>query len=143
MTELLDRVFELWCNPSTDDAAAAQAFRACYADPVSINGVATTATDLVTRMRALHRALADLDVDVIRRVDSTDTITVVFFLLGHHTGRMMTPMGEILPTGRRVRVHTIDVLKVENGKITDVWVVSDQLEFLRGPDPLLGAFLVE
>lgn len=39
----------------------------------------------------------------------------------------MTQLGELAPTGARFDVLSIDVLHVEGGRITAVWVVADDL----------------
>ena len=46
---------------------------------------------------------------------------------GRHVGPLPTPLGDLHPTGHMVEALTIDVFTVTDGKITAVWVTSDDL----------------
>lgn len=136
MDDLLDRIMEIWLHLPDDDETAARAIRECYTDPVTVNGTPLSAGDLVARARTMHRAFTGLDRTVVRRIDSPGSITAVFFLHGRHTGPLRTPLGEVAPSGREVRIRTVDVLTVADGKVTEVWVNSDELGMLLGLDAL-------
>jgi hypothetical protein len=53
-------------------------------------------------------------------------------MCGTHTGPLSTPLGTVAPTGRDAAVRTIDVLTVEEGRISDVCVVGDEMGALLG-----------
>jgi predicted ester cyclase len=127
MADLLDRVLRLWAAPPDDDATAVAAFRELYTDPVPVNGVAMTAAGLLARARALHAALESLEYEIVERFEVAGRIAVVHRQSGRHVGPLPTPLGELAPTGRRVQALTIDVLTVADGRITAVWVTSDDL----------------
>ncbi|MEU6253213.1 ester cyclase [Streptomyces sp. NPDC047043] len=139
MADLLDRIMRLWMDPPADDEAAVAAFRELYADPVPVNGEPMSAADLLARARALHRAYDDLRHEPVREVDVPGTLVVAFRMRGRHTGPLSTPIGDVAPTGREVEVLTIDILTVADGRVTEVWVVADQL----GQLARIGALLLK
>jgi hypothetical protein len=48
-----------------------------------------------------------------------------------------TPLGDVAPTGRPVDIVTIDVLTLQpDGRVSEIWVLSDQLGLLLGLDAL-------
>ena len=49
---------------------------------------------------------------------------------GTHTGPMATPNGPVPPTGKRVNVHSVSILRFEDGRIASERVYFDQLELL-------------
>jgi steroid delta-isomerase-like uncharacterized protein len=51
-------------------------------------------------------------------------------LSGTHTGPMATPNGPVPPTGKRVNVHSVSILRFEDGRIASEHVYFDQLELL-------------
>jgi predicted ester cyclase len=122
----------LGLDPPADDATALAAFRDLYTDPVTVNGTAITAGDLLARARALHRAYSGLRHEPIDTVTAPGRLVVAFRMCGTHTGPLSTPLGTVAPTGRDVSIRTIDVLSVEEGRISDVWVVGDELGALLG-----------
>ncbi len=54
-------------------------------------------------------------------------VAVAFHLVGTRTGPLATPVGTVAPTGRAVRIRTIDVLTVVDGRIAGVVVAGDDL----------------
>lgn len=51
-------------------------------------------------------------------------------LSGTHTGPMATPNGQLAPTGKQVNVHSVSILRFEDGRIASEHVYFDQLELL-------------
>lgn len=49
---------------------------------------------------------------------------------GTHRGIFRTPMGEIMPTGRRVQAEYINVLSVERGRVARQRLILDRLDLL-------------
>jgi len=47
---------------------------------------------------------------------------------GTHTGPMLSPNGEIPPTGRRISLRSASVLQMKDGLIASEHVYLDQLE---------------
>jgi steroid delta-isomerase-like uncharacterized protein len=51
-------------------------------------------------------------------------------LTGTHTGPMATPNGPLPPTGKQVKVHSVSILRFEDGRIASEHVYFDQLELM-------------
>jgi SnoaL-like polyketide cyclase len=139
MSGLIERLFELWQEPVDLRDDPESAFRGLYADPVDINGAATPVASLVERARALQHSFADLSVAVVDYVETADRAVVAFYMRGRQTGPVSTVLGEVPATDSSVEIRTIDVLTLADGKITALWVVSDELGMLGQ----LGARLAE
>ncbi|GIH94317.1 ester cyclase [Planobispora siamensis] len=131
MSSLTDRLLELWQAPPADPAAAEAAFRALYADPLTVNGTAFTVAGLVQRARELHRTYADLAMEPVEVVETPGRVVLAFRMRARHVGPLTTPFGTVPATGRTVRLRVIDVLTVEDGLVTAVWMVADELDLLR------------
>jgi hypothetical protein len=65
----VERLLRLWTDLPADDAAAEAAFRAVYADPVSVNGAPVRPVDLVARARAIGAVFEGLQREVLDVVD--------------------------------------------------------------------------
>jgi hypothetical protein len=132
---LLERLVPLWTQPvDARDAPPEAAFREVYADPVAVNGVETTITELVGRARSLQRAFDQLDMHILDTVEAPDRVVIAFLMRGRHVGPFVSPLGTVAPTQRDIEVRTIDVLTVTAGVISAIWVVSDDLGLLRQLD---------
>jgi predicted ester cyclase len=94
---------------------------------VSINDVDVSVADLVERARGLQRAFADLQIELIDRIDAPGRVVVAFWQRGRHVGPLETPLGVIAPTGREVEVRVIDVLSITDDRIRAIQVVPDNL----------------
>jgi uncharacterized protein YndB with AHSA1/START domain len=124
----VERLLRLWTDPlPEDDVAAADAFRALYADPVTVNGAPLTAADLVTRARRLQAALERPEREVLAVADAGTAVAVVFRLAGRHAGPLDTPVGPLQATGARIDLRVVDVLTVDDGRVSALWTVADWL----------------
>ena len=130
MSDLVDRLLALWTGP-VDGNNAPAAFAALYTDPVTVNGVDLSVTDLVARARALHAAFSGLRAELLQVVEADDSIAVAFRVQGKHTGPYAGPFGPIPGTGVDVSIRTIDVLTLTGGRISAIWVNADDLGLLR------------
>jgi predicted ester cyclase len=140
----VERLLRLWSDLPPDDSAAEVAFRELYADPVSVNGAAVSAAGLVARARALHGALDRIERQVLDVVDDGGKVAVAFRLSGRQVGPLATSAGPVPPTGRVVELRVIDVLTITDGRISDIWMVADELGALVAmgavrPWPAAGA----
>jgi SnoaL-like polyketide cyclase len=59
---------------------------------------------------------------------------VAFFMYGRHTGPLTTPLGTVPPTGRSTTNRVTDILTLTDGRISDIWVISDDLGLLQQLD---------
>ena len=126
----------LWGSPPAGDGRDGDAFRTLYADPVVLNGTSVPVDELVGRYRALHAACADIEIELVDRAEAPGALTVVLRQRGRHVGPLATPVGTVAPAGRRFDVLGIDLLRVAGGRITDTWVVADELGRLLQLDAL-------
>lgn len=127
MSDVVERLFALWRDTPADDEAALAAFRALYTDPVPVNGAPMAAAELLARARAIGAALDGLEIEVLDEFEAPGRLVVVHRMRGRHTGPLPTPLGPLAATGEMIEALTIDVLVVENGRITSLWVTSDDL----------------
>ena len=130
MTDFLQRLLRLWTEPIRDDFEARAAFAQVYADPVVINGVPMAVAGLVDRARSLQHAFDGLSMQILDRVETPDRIVIAFIMHGRHVGPYASPLGDVSPTGRDVQVRTIDVLTLDSGLVSAIWVVADDLGML-------------
>jgi predicted ester cyclase len=130
MNSLLERLFDAWTG-ADDLTHVEDRFATLYADPVRVNGTPMSLTDLGARARSLHGAFSGLRAELLQVVEDNDSVAVAFVLHGWHTGPYGTPFGIIQPTGSQVQVRTIDVLTIEDDKISAIWVTADDLGMLR------------
>jgi predicted ester cyclase len=132
------RLFELWTSPPRGDADTLAAFGAVYADPVLINGAPMALADLVARARAMQVAFTQHEIEVVDRIAQPGKLAIAFRHSAKHTGPWTTPIGEIAPTGRTVTGVGIDLLTVEDDKVTAIWVLADELQRLQQLGALPG-----
>jgi ketosteroid isomerase-like protein len=130
----VERLLRLWTDVPADDAAAEAAFRAVYADPVSINGTPVRAADLVARARAIGAVFDGLRREVLDVVEDGGKVAVAFRLGGRHVGTLATAAGPVPATGRDLEMRVIDVLTVTDGRISSIWMVADELGALVAVD---------
>jgi ketosteroid isomerase-like protein len=131
----VERLLRLWSDPlPADDAAAADAFRELYTDPVTVNGASVAVADLVTRARAVQHTFDPLAREVLAVVDGGDRVAVAFRLGGRQVGTWTTSAGPVPASGRTSMMRVIDVLTLADGRITDIVMVADELGALTALD---------
>lgn len=69
----------------------------------------------------LHRAFTDLQVVVHLQVAEGDLVTTRKSIVGTHTG----PLQDIPPTGRRVEIQVIDIVRIQDGRYREHWGLND------------------
>jgi hypothetical protein len=127
----LDRLMELWTVPPDRRPDALGDFARAYADPVVINSVPFSLADLVERARGLHRAFTDHAIEIVDVAVDGSKVAFAFRHRARHTGTWATPVGEVSATDREVNGVGIDILTVEDGLITRIWVLADELQRLQ------------
>jgi len=134
MTPVLKRLLDLWQRPVVAGPDAEAAFREVYADPVTVNGTPMSVADLVQRARMLQGAFTELRMEVVHDYELPSRIVVAFFMHGRHTGPLVTTAGTVPATGRQVTQRITDILTLTDGRISDIWVISDDLGLLQQLD---------
>ena len=136
VTDLLQRLLRLWTEPVGDGFAATAAFSGVYADPLVVNGTPMTVAQLVDRARSLQKSFDGLSMHIVDQINTSDRLVIAFLMRGRHVGPYASPLGTIPPTGREIEVRTIDVLTVEDGLVSAIWVVADDLGLLTQLDAI-------
>lgn len=77
-----------------------------------------------------HEAFPDATVTIEDMIAEGDKVSVRFTFEGTHEGRF----GGIEPTGNRVSGSNIGFYRIEDGKIAERWLESDNLELLKQLD---------
>lgn len=86
---------------------------------------------IVQYLKQFADAFPDVQYEPMHGHESGDTAIDEGFLLGTHTQPLPMPGGESLPpTGKQIRIRSVDVATVENGVIANHRFYFDQMEFL-------------
>jgi hypothetical protein len=73
--------------------------RELYSDPVTVNGISLTATDLVARPRVMHEALERPEREVLSVLDAGTSVAVAFRPAGRRVGPLDTSAGRVTRRG--------------------------------------------
>jgi hypothetical protein len=132
MGDITARALALWGQPIPEGPAGLERFRSLYADPVTVNGASTDLAVLVDRARMLQGALSELRHDVHEVVVTPGRRAFAFTITGRHTGPVLTPVGEVAPSGAAVAVTGLDIFTVDEDadRVTAIWAVADWLALL-------------
>ena len=77
--------------------------------------------------RQFRTAVPDLNVTVEKMIVAGDYVTVHMNFTGHFTGRFGQTQGK----GQPVPFIATDLVKIENGRVTDNWHIEDNLTLLQ------------
>jgi predicted ester cyclase len=128
--DLATRLFTLWDDLPPSDDAARRAFLGLYEDPVRVNGTELPVDELVRRARMMGTALRQRSTEVLSVVSAPDQVAVAFRIHGVLSGPLDTPLGPVTGDGESVTMQVIDVLTLRDGRISEIWMVADQLGLL-------------
>lgn len=82
-----------------------------------------------------HAAFPDLHITVDDMFGEGDRVAARTTARGTHTG----PLGPLPPTGKKVAVPAILILRIVDGKLADRWEVYDEMSMMRQLGVLPGA----
>ena len=111
-------------------------FAAEFVDHTAVPGQAPGVEGLKQFFAMMDAGLPDFRATVEDVVAEADRVAVRFTLRGTHSGDFM----DVPLTGKQVRMPGLDILRVENGKITELWGQEDvfglmqQLGAMPSPD---------
>lgn len=132
--EILRRqIVDLWSFGEYD--VAAEIYGQGVIDHMPLPGQGESMLDLVQVVRDFRAALPDLTIHLTGLIAEGDRAVDYWRLTGTHTGN---PIMGIEPSGRGVDFHGIDIVRIQAGKITDIWHVEQldrMLAQLRGDGP--------
>jgi predicted ester cyclase len=69
----------------------------------------------------LRAGFPDLRIDILDQVAERDLVTTRKAIHATHTG----PMMGVPPSGKKVVIHVIDIIRLENGKYVEHWGMSN------------------
>ena len=126
--EIMDRVTA--AMQAGDEAS----LRALYADDAVAEtpdvGRLTGGSAIVNYLMSFRRAFPDASYESTNALERGSTAVDEGFIVGTNTGILATPEGDVPPTGRKVRLRSIDVLDIVGGKGVSHRFYFDQLELL-------------
>jgi predicted ester cyclase len=79
-------------------------------------------------IRHVHEGLSDIEIVLEHIVCSVDQVAFIVTASGTHTGEFAGKP----PTGNRVVWRLADFVRVEDGKLVELWNVSDNLSLMLG-----------
>lgn len=110
-----------------DLAAADRYFDSRMVDHAPWPGQPPTLAGFKAGLAELRRAFPDLEVTMHRTVTEGDLVAVHMTLRGTHRGAFMGAP----PTGKRIEVEAMDIVRVAGGKVTEHWGVLDEAKMSR------------
>jgi steroid delta-isomerase-like uncharacterized protein len=93
--------------------AAAQLFY----DEVATQRKAQGVDDVIALWQGWAKALPDSKASFDKAVASGNTVTLELTWRGTHKGPLMTPTGEIAPTGKNIEIRACQVIEVADDKV--------------------------
>ena len=81
--------------------------------------------------RRLRAGLSDLEAVIHRQVAEGDLVVTRKTLRGTHVGELLG----IPPSGARVVVDAIDIIRVVDGRLTEHWVAGDWSNLTAAAEP--------
>lgn len=102
-------------------------FAECFVDHSATPGLPANRESVKMFFGALHAAFSDLQVTVEDQVAEGKNVVTRKTFHGTQTGDFFG----IPATGRTVSFQVIDILRLQDGKVTDHWNVVDQLGLMR------------
>jgi steroid delta-isomerase-like uncharacterized protein len=74
-----------------------------------------------------RQAFADLEISVHQLIAEEDFVVFHFTLTGVHAG----PLGDLPPSGKRVTIRGVDLFRIAEDQLSELWSYQDTLAFLR------------
>lgn len=108
-----------------------RALAECLAPDVRYDGGVmggTSGSDgMIAAVAEYRQALSDLRVDIADQLADGDLVCTRFTVSGKHTG----PFAGLDATGLDIEFQVINIVRIEDGRIVEVWSEADQLTLLE------------
>lgn len=95
-----------------------------YEDIVGIDAYKKWVTDTRT-------IYPDFTATIEETIFKDNKIIIKAAVTGTNTGPLITPMGELPPTGKKIRFRLADIIRVVDGQITEEWIYFNQAPVLQ------------
>jgi steroid delta-isomerase-like uncharacterized protein len=82
-------------------------------------------------MKGFKTAFPDIVLEVTSQVATEDQVVSEFVAKGHHTGPLLTPVGDIPATGRYAEWQVCEVWRVRDGKLAQICNYQDAATLMR------------
>src|SRR5437879_4347302 len=115
------------------NAADLDAVRAVLTPDVEFSApgpVAGGADMVVAWMGPFLSAFPGIDHQIVNLVESGDDVATEITVKGTHTEPMVTPQGELAPTGKSIELKAVNVMRVRDGRIAALRIYFDQMSFM-------------
>jgi predicted ester cyclase len=116
---------EFWCQGNAD--AADELVDPDFIDHQALPGAQAGIAGLKEFVRAWRRGFPDMAETIELLISDGDMVVGRFRLSGTHRGDFFG----LAPSGRRVDVTGIDILRIRDGKIVEFWYSEDTLGLFR------------
>jgi steroid delta-isomerase-like uncharacterized protein len=127
---LARRIYELFSNDDFDGVLA------LTSDDVEVVFVPAGQTfrgheGFIQFMQSFKTAFPDCKLTVTNQVSNEEYVVTEFIAVGTHTGPLLTPAGEIPPTGKRAEWPVCEVWQMRDGKLASIHNYQDLATMLR------------
>jgi steroid delta-isomerase-like uncharacterized protein len=127
---LARRIYELFSNDDFDGVLA------LTSDDVEVVFVPAGQTfraheGFTQFMQSFKSAFPDCKLTVTNQVSNEDYVVTEFIAAGTNTGPLLTPAGEIPPTGKRAEWPVCEVWQMRDGKLASIHNYQDLATMLR------------
>ena len=75
-------------------------------------------------------AFPGIDHQIVNLVESGDDVATEITVKGTHAKPMVTPQGELPPTGKSIDLKAVNVMRVRDGQIASLRIYFDQMDFM-------------
>ena len=131
MSEIVDRLLAVWTHPPEDLEVLETELRAIYTDPLTLNGVTMPLTSLVDFAVRTAGAFSEQSTELLRVHQTESVLAFAFVRRGRHTGTYASALGPVESTGRDFELRGLDLLTLQDGKISGGWAIADESGLLR------------
>jgi len=81
-------------------------------------------------MGAFLGAFPGIDHQILTVSEAGDAVASEITVKGTHTKPMVTPQGEVPPTGKDIQLDAANIMRVRDGKIASLHIYFDQMGFM-------------
>ena len=131
MSELVDRLLAVWTHPPEDLEVLETDLRAIYTDPLTLNGVTMPLSSLVEFAVRTAGAFSEQSTELLQVHQTDSVLAFAFVRRGRHTGTYASALGPVEATGRDFELRGLDLLTLQDGKISGGWAIADESGLLR------------
>ncbi len=129
---LRKQIEDLWGNGRID--LIPDLYTDDVVDHMPVPGQAPGVAGLADVVKTFHAAIPDLKIEVHGIIAEDDRALDFWTLTGTHKGEVMG----LEPTGNALKFSGIDMVRIRDGRISDIWHVEEMLQVFvqMGADPV-------